>query len=182
MATFFTANLGKFNSIFRRSQLLTTIDALSPAILNSDMTVKVRQSFTPTLSTSEDYEVSFPVALAAPDDVNLIVTSTPFTQSGNTCVIRNRLSSTTLEIFDSTNGVVIQDNIGSYNQTTGKVVLNGFGSSVTAFNGESINISVVPANQNTIKPLRNYIINLDTAVTSAAGTVDFQNTTTTLTT
>ena len=61
-------------------------------------------------------------------------------------------------------------------------MLNGFGSSVTAFNGESIDISVTPANQNTIKPLRNYIINLDTAVTSAAGTVDFQNTTTTLTT
>jgi len=162
--------------------LLTTIDSLSPAILNSDMTVKVRQSFTPVLSTAGDYELVLPVALAAPDDVNQIVTSTPFTQGGNTCVIRNRLSSTTLEIFDSTNGVVIQDNIGSYNQTTGKVVLNGFGSSVTAFNGESINISVVPANQNTIKPLRNYIINLDTAVTSAAGTVDFQNTTTTLTT
>jgi hypothetical protein len=146
------------------------------------MTVKVRQSFTPTLNTAGDYELILPVALAAPDDVNRIVTSTPFTQSGNTCVIRNRLSSTTLEIFDSTNGVVIQDNIGSYNQTTGKVVLNGFGTNVTAFNGDSINISVVPANQNTIKPLRNYIINLDTAVTSAAGTVDFQNTTTTLTT
>ena len=182
VAAFFTSNLGKFNSIFRRSQLLTTIDNLSPAILNSDMTVKVRQSFTPTLNTAGDYELVLPVALAAPDDVNRIVTSTPFTQSGNTCVIRNRLSSTTLEIFDSTNGVVIQDNIGSYNQTTGKVVLNGFGSNVTAFNGDSINISVVPANQNTIKPLRNYIINLDTAVTSAAGTVDFQNTTTTLTT
>ena len=182
MATFFTANLGKFDSVFRRSALLTTIDALSPAILNSDMTVKIQQNFTPTLNTSADFEVIFPVALATPDDVNRIVESTAFTIGGNTCVIRNRLSSTTLEIFDNTNGTIITDNIGSYDQGTGKIVINGFGANVTAFNGDSIKISVRPANQNTIKPLRNYIIKLDSGKTSAAGTIDFQNTTTTLTT
>ena len=182
MATFFTANLGKFDSVFRRSALLTTIDALSPAILNSDMTVKIQQNFTPTLNTSADFEVIFPVALATPDDVNRKVESTAFTIGGNTCVIRNRLSSTTLEIFDNTNGTIITDNIGSYDQGTGKIVINGFGANVTAFNGDSIKISVRPANQNTIKPLRNYIIKLDSGKTSAAGTIDFQNTTTTLTT
>lgn len=182
MSTFFTNNLGKFDSIFRRSTLLTTIDALSPAILNSDISVKVQQNFTPTLNTAKDFSIPFPVALAAPDDVNRILESTPFTINGNTCVIRNRLSSTTLEIFDNTNGTVITDNIGSYNQTTGNVAINGFGGNVTAFNGDSIKISVRPANQNTIKPLRNYIIKLDTGKTSAAGTIDFQNTTTTLTT
>ena len=180
-ATFFTANLGKFNSIFRKSALLTTIDAISPAILNSDMTVKVQQSFTPTLNTVADYEIAFPVALATPDDVNRILESTPFTINGNTCTIRNKLSSTTLEIFDATNNTILFDNIGNYNQTTGKVSIIGFGGTVTAFNGSAIKISVVPANQNTIKPLRNYIINLDTGKTSAAGTIDFQNTTTTLT-
>ena len=89
---------------------------------------------------------------------------------------------TTLEIFDNTNGTIITDNIGSYDQGTGKIVINGFGANVTAFNGDSIKISVRPANQNTIKPLRNYIIKLDSGKTSAAGTIDFQNTTTTLTT
>jgi len=180
-ATFFTANLGKFNSIFRKSALLTTIDAISPAILNSDMTVKVQQSFTPTLNTVADYEIAFPVALATPDDVNRILVSTTFTINGSTCIIRNKLSSTTLEIFDATNNTILFDNIGNYNETTGKVSIIGFGGTVTAFNGSAIKISVVPANQNTIKPLRNYIINLDTGKTSAAGTIDFQNTTTTLT-
>ena len=182
LATFFTTNLGKFDSVFRQSALLTTIDAISPAILNSDMAVKIQQSFTPTLNTAKDFSISFPVALAAPDDVNRIVTSTPFTISGNTCILRNRLSSTTLEIFDQTADTIISDNIGSYNQTTGVVSLNGFGSNVTAFNGDAIKISITPANQNTIKPLRNYIIKLDSATTSASGTIDNQNTTTTLTT
>ena len=180
-ATFFTANLGNFNSVFRKSAILTTIDAISPAILNSDTAVKVQQSFTPTLNTVADYEIAFPVALAVPDDVNRILQSTPFTINGSTCVIRNKLSSTTLEIFDATNGTVIFDNIGNYNQTTGKVSISGFGGTVTGFSGSAIKISVTPANQNTIKPLRNYIIKLDTGKTSAAGTIDFQNTATTLT-
>lgn len=180
-AIFFTANLGNFNSVFRKSAILTTIDAISPAILNSDTAVKVQQSFTPTLNTVADYEIAFPVALAVPDDVNRILQSTPFTINGSTCVIRNKLSSTTLEIFDATNGTVIFDNIGNYNQTTGKVSISGFGGTVTGFSGSAIKISVTPANQNTIKPLRNYIIKLDTGKTSAAGTIDFQNTATTLT-
>ena len=62
------------------------------------------------------------------------------------------------------------------------VTITGFGKNVTAFNGSSVKISIVPANQNTIKPLRNYIIKLDEAVSSASGTIDNQNTTTTLTT
>ena len=155
--------------------------SISPAILNSDTAVKVQQSFTPTLNTVADYEIAFPVALAVPDDVNRILQSTPFTINGSTCVIRNKLSSTTLEIFDATNGTVIFDNIGNYNQTTGKVSISGFGGTVTGFSGSAIKISVTPANQNTIKPLRNYIIKLDTGKTSAAGTIDFQNTATTLT-
>ena len=181
-ASFFTANLGKFNSVFRKSQLITVVDALSPAILNSDITVKIQQDFIPTLVTSADYSLSFPVKLAAPDDVNRILTSTPFTINGNTCIIRNKLNSTTLEVFDQTADTVISDNVGNYNEATAVVTITGFGKNVTAFNGSSVKISIVPANQNTIKPLRNYIIKLDEAVSSASGTIDNQNTTTTLTT
>ena len=181
ISSFFTSNLGKFGDTFRRSQLLTTIDALSPAVLNSDMTVKVQQSFVPTLNTAANYDVDFPIKIAAPDDENHVVTSTPFTIGGNACIIRNRLSSTSLEVFDQTNAAILLDNIGSYNQSTGKLSLTGFGTNVTAFTGSEIKISVTPANQNTIKPLRNYILNLDVGKTSASGTIDFQNTTTTLT-
>jgi len=180
-ASFFSTNLGNFNSVFRKSQLITAVDALSPAILNSDMSVKIQQAFIPTLITTANYSLSFPVKLAAPDDVNRILTSTPFTINGNTCIIRNILGSTSLEVFDQTADTVISDNIGNYNEVTGVVTITGFGSTVTAFNGSSVKISVIPANQNTIKPLRNYIIKLDEAITSASGTVDNQNTNTTLT-
>ena len=145
------------------------------------MSVKIQQAFIPTLITTANYSLSFPVKLAAPDDVNRILTSTPFTINGNTCIIRNILGSTSLEVFDQTADTVISDNIGNYNEVTGVVTITGFGSTVTAFNGSSVKISVIPANQNTIKPLRNYIIKLDESITSASGTIDNQNTNTTLT-
>ena len=178
-ATFFSTNLGKFNQTFRQSNLLSEIDEISPAILNSSMTVKVQSRFTPTLNTSANYEVQFPVALAGIDDDTRTVHTSPFTFEGQTCIIRNTLNSTKLEIFDTANGVVLLDNAGSYTPSTGVVNIKAF--SPSAYTGDAIKVSATPANQQTIRPLRNFILNLDTALTTAAGTTDFQNTEVSLT-
>ena len=95
--------------------------------------------------------------------------------------MRNRLSSTTIEVFDTVNSVVIEDNVGSYNQTTGVITLTGFGAKLSAYAGDAIKISVTPANQQTIKPLRNYILEVDLSRTTASGTIDNDNTSTSLT-
>lgn len=181
ISSFFSTNLGKFNKTFRQSSLITEIDALSPAILNSSMTVKAQRRFTPTLSTIGNYTIDFPIAIAAPDDVNRILTSTSITYDGKTAILRNRLSSTTIEVFDTVNSVVIEDNVGSYNQTTGVITLTGFGAKLSAYAGDAIKISVTPANQQTIKPLRNYILEVDLSQTTASGTIDNDNTSTSLT-
>lgn len=179
-ATFFSTNLGKFNQTFRQSNLLSEIDEISPAILNSSMTVKVQRRFTPTLNTSADYEVQFPVTLAGIDDDTRTIHSSSFTFEGQTCIIRNTLNSTKLEIFDTANGVVLLDNAGSYTPSTGVVNIKAF--SPSAYTGDAIKVSATPGNQQTIRPLRNFILNLDTALTTAAGTTDFQNTEVSLTT
>lgn len=179
MATFASDNLGKFNKVFRQSNLITEIDALSPAILNSSMAVKIQRRFTPTLNTSLDYEVQFPVALAGIDDDTRTVHSSEFTFEGQTCIIRNALNNTKLEILDVANNVVLVDNIGSYNPTTGVVNINAF--TPTAISGDAIKVSATPANQQTIRPLRNFILNLDTTLTTSAGSTDFQNTEVSLT-
>jgi len=179
-ATFFSTNLGKFNQTFRQSSLITEIDAISPAILNSSMTVKVQRRFTPTLNTSADYEVQFPVTLAGIDDDTRTIHSSSFTFQGQTCIIRNTLNSTKLEIFDTANGIVLLDNVGSYTPSTGVVNITAF--SPSAYVGDAIKVSATPANQQTIRPLRNFILNLDTTLTTAAGTTDFQNTEVSLTT
>jgi len=105
---YFTDNLNAFGKIFRSSALLTIIDALSPAILNSSLETKIQQrlevnSITPAnglqLNVQRDYSINFPVALATPDDINHTVSSTPFTVGGTSVFLRNLLESTKLQLI-----------------------------------------------------------------------------------
>ena len=84
-------------------------------------------------------------------------------------------------MFDNTNSVVLIDNVGTYSETNGTIELVGFGKTLTAITGAAIDISAVPANQETVKPLRQYILSLDPVKNVALGTIDNQNTNTTLT-
>ena len=170
---FFTTNLKKFNKVFRRSNLLTLIDAIDPAILNSKMEVKLKQSFIPTTNIALSYSVAFPVALAEPDDIVPTLTTSQFTFNSQTCSIKNKLGTTKLQIV-SIDGTIEVDNIGSYNNLSGVVSLTGF--KPTAFEGDAIDISITPANQSTIRPLRNYILDIDTTTSTSRAVLDFQNT------
>lgn len=175
---YFTDNLNRFGRTFRRSNLLTLIDDFSPAILNSRIAVKVQQRFVPTLNVLSDYSIDFPMRIAEADDRVYVVESSTFTFSGQDCIIRNQLNSTKLQVV-TTAGTVLKDNVGSYNPTAGTVSIRGFNAS--AYSGVSIKINVTPANQSTIKPLRNYTLALDEALSFAQGVVDYQNTETVLT-
>jgi len=170
---YFTTNLKKFNKVFRRSNLLTQIDAIDSAILNSKMEIKIRQGFIPTTNVSLSYDINFPVALAEPDDVVSTFESSQFTFNSQTCAIKNQLSTTKLQIV-SIDGTIEVDNIGSYNNLTGVVTLTGF--KPTAFEGDEITVSITPANQNTIRPLRNYVLDIDTTKSTSRAVLDFQNT------
>jgi hypothetical protein len=175
VTNYITNNLNKFGEAFRRSNLLTEIDDLSTAILNSRMDIKVQQRFTPTLGTSSAYTVTFPVALAVPDDVNYIIESNTFTFNNSVCIIRNKLSSNQLQIVD-VDGNVQVNSIGSYNANTGVITITGF-APVTITGGLSyIRITATPANQSTIIPLRNYVLNIDTTRSFASGIVDYGKT------
>ena len=170
---YITSNLNTFDKVFRRSALLAEVDGISTAILDSKMDVKMQLRFSPTLNLLADYSLSYPTAIAANDDVEYRITSTSFTLDGQTCTLRNRLESNTLEIINS-DEVVIKDNAGNYNPAKGKVDITGFNPS--AFAGSSIHVTATPANQATIRPLRNYIITIDTDKSFANATIDYQNT------
>jgi len=169
-----TTNAGKFKRAFRRSNLLTDVDAVSTAVLSSRADIRMQQRLnvsTPglaadstvvgslLLSTSRTYTLTYPTTIAAPDDVNYIVTSTKFTYNGVLCELRNRLNSNVLEIVKASDKSVVVDNIGSYNTTAGTVRLEGFAPS--AITGTYLKIAAVPANQSVIAPTRNDIVGYD---------------------
>lgn len=172
--SFFNDNLNTFGTTFRRSNLLTDIDALSPAILNSKMDIRMQQRFTPTLNTSADYTIAFPQKIAAPDDVLHTVHSTPFTYNGVSAKLECKLTTNIVQIVNDTNSTVIVDNIGTFDSDTGTVSLIGF--NVSAISGTEIKITVRPANQSTIRPLRGYILSYDTSVSAASAILDTQET------
>ena len=174
---FFAANLNKFNKVFRRSTLLTQIDDISDAILNSKMEIKVQQRLIPSVGSTLSYTINFPMAIAAPDDVNFRVTTTKFTFNSRQCSIRNLLNTNTLQIINEDGNVEVE-NIGTYNETAGRINLTGF--APTAVDGDSIKFSVVPANQSTIRPLRNFVLDIDKTRTNTLAIIDNQNTLTTL--
>ena len=159
VAQYFADNTGKFKQSFRRSNLLTLIDALSPAILSSRMEVKMQRRFTPTLTAIQNHTLRYPQNIADTDDVNFRVTSTPFTFGGKTCIVRNRLNSNILEVFDTVNTEVIVDNVGSY--TTDTVSIVGLQVDAIPSGDTFIKVSVVPENQSFVTPLRQDVLNHD---------------------
>ena len=132
-----------------------------------------------TLSKAGPITINFPMVIAKPDDENYIITSTRFTFKGASSFLRNKLGSTTLQVIDVNSDTVIDDNAGSYTETTGVVKLSD-AFNISAYEGNAIKISAVPNNQSTIKPLRNHILKFDIDASKSDGTIDEQNTPTVL--
>jgi len=172
---YFSDNLATFNAVFRRSNLLTEIDALDQAILSSKMEIKTQMRITPSPGTLETFNIYYPTRLAAPDDINLIVKSSAFTYNGVVAKIQNVLNSTRLHIVD-TDGNELLDNIGQYNPSDGSI--NIIGLKIDAFIGafQFLKISVTPENQSVVRPLRNYILRLDRTETTSTARIDRQTT------
>lgn len=170
---YFSDNLRTFAQVFRRSNLLAAIDDLSPAILNSKMIVKMQQRLEPVLATEVTYTLYFPAEIAAPDDTEYTVETTNFTFSGQVAKIRNQLNSNKLNIT-TPQGEILKDNVGEYNAEQATITLIGF--APTAYVGNSIKFSVLPANQSTVKPLRNYILDVDFSRSFTQANTDYQQT------
>ena len=175
---YFADNLMLFDKVFRRSNLLTLIDVLDESILNTKINVKMQQRFTPVTGQALTYTQTFPAAIATADDELVRVSSSRFTFNSRICFIRNKLSSTKLQIVNADGGIEV-DNIGTYSPDTGVVRLEGF-NPTSIEGGSELKISVVPANQSTIRPLRNYVLNIDTQLSTALAQIDYQNTQTSL--
>lgn len=167
MQTYFENNLGEFDKSFRRSNLLTDIDETDASVLSSRATIKMQNRFTPT-SGDSTYTIVFPTSIAEPDEEFYTIQSSSFFFRGKVCTLRNKLDSSVIEVID-TSGNIIRDNVGSYDATGGVITLSGFTGSLIS--GTYFKITALPANQATIDPLRNNILNYDAASSSARAIV-----------
>ena len=156
---YFLNSVGMFSQSFRRSNMLTDIDAVSPAVLSSRAEIFMQRRFTPTLTRIEDHKLRNPVPIAGPDDEFHRITSTAFTFQDKNCIIRNRLSSNVLEVFNQEDNIVIVDNVGSYGNDT--ISLVGLQIDGIIGGGTQIKLSAKPSNESAISPLRQDILKYD---------------------
>lgn len=163
---YFSDKTGRFNQSFRRSNLLTLIDDVSPAILSSRANIKMQRRFVPTLTAIQAHTIRFAAPIAAPDDVIYRVQSSSFTYRNKVCIIRNKLNSNKLEVFNQTDNSIIIDNVGNYAGDT----INIVGLQVDALQSGTTNIKVsaTPANQTAISPLRSDIVEHDNQISSVS--------------
>ncbi len=156
---YFLNSVGKFSQSFRRSNMLTDVDEVSPAVLSSRAEIFMQRRFTPTLTRIEDHKLRYPVPIAGPDDEFHRITSTAFSFQNKNCIIRNRLTSNILEVFNQEDNIVIVDNVGSYTNDTISVV--GLQVDNVIGGGTEIKLSAKPSNESAISPLRQDILKYD---------------------
>ena len=169
-----TNTLQKFDSVLRYSKLLETIDDADTSILSNITTLKLRKSFTPTLSTSTNYTVNFSNALYNPHSghntsAGGILSSTGFKVSGDANVYyfdddgqgnvrRYYLVGSVRTYTDNTAGTITY--------SSGAVAINALTiASIENIRGAAssvIELTVTPSS-NDIVPVRAQVVDIDVA-------------------
>ena len=173
IVNYFARNLESFNKVFRKSNLLTELDALNKAVLNTKIDVQVQMREDVETAALNTFDTQFPCKIAEPDDIFHRVSTDAFEFNGGVCLCKNRLGSNQLAIFDL-NDQIIQDNVGSYDKDTGIVSFVGFAPTRLLSGDTFIRIIVTPDNDSSIQPLRNMLLKLDTDRSSATAVIDRQ--------
>ena len=166
-----------FNKTFRRSNLLTDIDEVDIAVLNSRMNIKLQQRLIPTLDTPLNYELVYPVQLANADDVLTIIESDLFQMTGVTGNLKvvNTLSSNKLKIINVDDAdTVVQDNVGNFNSLDGTLSLINFNPGTILSGSNFIKFSAVPQNESEVRSQRNFVFKVDEERFTVTSSVDRQ--------
>ena len=174
ISSFFADNLDTFGKVFRRSNLLTQLDAFDVSVVSSRMDdIKVQMRRTIDTNNNNLFEIQYPCEIAEPDDEYYKVTTNEFVYAGQTCRIKNRLKSNQLAIMDLDDNIIL-DNVGNYDRLKGIVNIIGFRPTSMLYGSNTLKISVVPRNPANIFPLRNYILNLEKDESTVTAVVDRQ--------
>jgi hypothetical protein len=174
--SYFNSNLQSFNGVFRKSQLTENIQNISDAILSVRIETKMVNTFRPNQGIEKAYTINFTEQIALPDNDTYTVESSIFVVNNQNVRIRNKLGSTVLQLVNSAGTVVVNRNIGSYSPNSGRISIDALNVQSLLSNNTEIKLIVAPANEGTIRPIRNYIVGLDNDLTVISPTVDYQNT------
>ncbi len=178
-------NLQNFTGIFRYSKLLETINDADSSILSNITTVKMFKTITPTLSSALKYTISFNNAFYNPHSGHNasgggVISSTGFKINNDSSTNEHFLDddgqgNIRVYYLSGTTRLYTTSTFGTVNYTTGQVILTSANitsiSNVDGATSTIIRVFAIP-NSNDIVPVRNQILEIDTANSTVGGEVD----------
>jgi hypothetical protein len=177
---FNTANLNKFDSVFRFSALSKEIDNSDSSVVSNSTQVNLKKVLTPTLNVATTY--TLPTNNPIYNDAKslrayIAVSSSGFTLSGSNLTFfleDDALGNVfTYYLTGGNEKVYSAQSVGTVNYTTGLITLNNLSISGTTLESGTVNILIEPASYDVVS-VRNQlasIANEDIAVTAIADKV-----------
>ena len=178
-----TNTLQKFDAVYRHSKLTGIIDDVDTSILSNITTVKIRKNFTPTLLSSNKYDIYFRNALFNPHSghnasAGGILSSTGFKIDGNDNeMFLDDDGAGNVRLYQQSAGIrtYINNTQGTISYTSGQITLNSLNvASISNIRGSTstvIELTVTP-DSNDIVPVRDQIVEIDVSNSSIAVTAD----------
>ena len=163
-----TNTLTAFDGVFRYSKVIGIIDDVDNSILSNITNVKIRKSFTPTLSSSTKYDVYFRNAIYNPHSGHeAVLSSTGFKISGNTNeMFLDDDGIGNVRVYYLVSGIKTVQNAtqGTIDYATGQITLNSLSvasiSNIRSVASTKIEITVSPSS-NDVVPVRDQILEID---------------------
>ena len=179
-----TDSLTQFDGVFRYSKLTGLIDDTDNSILSNITTLKIRKDFTPTLASSTKYNVYFRNALYNPHSghntsAGGILETSGFKVSGDSTTVfyldDDGQGNVRRYSFSGATRVYANNTQGTIDYDTGAITINSLSVlSVENIRGAAstkIELTVVPSS-NDVVPVRDQIIEIDTANSSITVSAD----------
>jgi len=184
LTNYSTNTLSQFDGVFRYSKVTGLIDGTDSSILSNITTLKIRKDFTPTLASSTRYDIYFRNALYNPHSghntsAGGILESSGFKVSGDSSTVffldDDGQGNVRRYSFSGATRVYANNNQGTIDYDTGAITINSLSVlSVENIRGAvstKIELTVVP-NSNDVVPVRDQILEIDTANSSITVSAD----------
>ncbi len=189
ITTFNTNNLQEFDSIFRHSKFIETINKVDPSILSNITTVKLHKSFTATTTGSTTYTIGFNNALYNPHSGHNatgggVLVSSGFKINGDATneyfLDEDGAGNVRLYYLVGTTRTYANSTQGTINYSTGVVTINSLHvtsvSNVDGATSSAIRLTVIP-NSVDVVPVRNQVLEIDETNTTVSVSADTYDTT-----
>ena len=156
-------NLGLFADQFRYSPLIKQIDETETSIESSLTSVNLRRTFAPTLGTPTSYTLKFSNKIKHESNTDVSISSTRFSHTDDNGTLRTECElqddDGILQVFRTSGAtrVVVANNVGTVNYTSGQVSLTTFAPTAIADGTANVSVTVVPSS-NDVTPFREQIL------------------------